>query len=180
VVVLVAASERYWDQMGTILSDTDYNRTSETGRMQIWSRGIGYVMSYPVFGVGPDNFPAAEGLLSPFASRQGLGVGVRWNAAHNSYLQVAAELGLPGLVCFVALLAASLAVLARAARRARRADPASRVPQLAQALTGSLIGFMVGAFFLSLAYAEMLYTLVAFAVALHKVTTHAHRPPHRV
>jgi O-antigen ligase len=180
VVVLVAASERYWDQMGTILSDADYNRTSETGRMQIWSRGIGYVMSYPVFGVGPDNFPAAEGLLSPFASRQGLGVGVRWNAAHNSYLQVAAELGLPGLVCFVALLAASLAVLARAARRARRADPASRVPQLAQALTGSLIGFMVGAFFLSLAYAEMLYTLVAFAVALHKVTTHAHRPPHRV
>ena len=34
----------------------------------------------------------------------------------------------------------------------------------------SLLGFVVGAFFLSLAYAEMFYTLVALAVGLHKVT----------
>jgi hypothetical protein len=32
----------------------------------------------------------------------------------------------------------------------------------------SLIGLVVGAFFLSLAYSEMLYTLVALAVALAK------------
>ena len=41
------------------------------------------------------------------------------------------------------------------------------------ALTASLLGFVVGAFFLSLAYSEMLYTLVAFAVALEKVTSAA-------
>jgi hypothetical protein len=33
----------------------------------------------------------------------------------------------------------------------------------------SLIGFVVGGFFLSLAYSEMLYVLVALAVGLHKV-----------
>ena len=171
IVVVAAASERYWSQMSTILSDTDYNRTEETGRMQIWSRGIGYALSHPVLGVGPDNFPAAEGLLAPFASRQQLGVGVRWNAAHNSYIQVAAELGLPGLLFFIGFLVSTLAALRRAMSRARAVDPSSRVPQLAQALTGALIGFMVGAFFLSLAYAEMLYTLVALSVGLHKVTT---------
>jgi hypothetical protein len=36
-------------------------------------------------------------------------------------------------------------------------------------LTASLIGFAVGAFFLSLAYTEMLYTLIALAVGLQKV-----------
>ena len=40
-------------------------------------------------------------------------------------------------------------------------------------LTASLIGFVVGAFFLSLAYTEMLYTLIALAVGLQKV---AHAP----
>ena len=45
------------------------------------------------------------------------------------------------------------------------------MPQLTQALTASLIGFAVGAFFLSLAYHEMLYTLVALSVGLGKVTS---------
>jgi len=38
------------------------------------------------------------------------------------------------------------------------------------ALTASLLGFVVGAFFLSLAYSEMLYTLIALAAGLRKVT----------
>lgn len=38
------------------------------------------------------------------------------------------------------------------------------------ALTAALLGFVVGAFFLSLAYSEMLYTLVALAAGLQKVT----------
>jgi hypothetical protein len=44
---------------------------------------------------------------------------------------------------------------------------------LAPALTASLIGFVVGAFFLSLAYSEILFTLVALAVGLQKVTVPA-------
>ena len=37
-------------------------------------------------------------------------------------------------------------------------------------VAAGLVGFAVGAFFLSLAYADMLYTLVALALALAKVT----------
>ena len=33
IIVLAAASERYWAQMSTILSDADYNRTDESGRL---------------------------------------------------------------------------------------------------------------------------------------------------
>src|SRR2546422_3867707 len=35
-------------------------------------------------------------------------------------------------------------------------------------LTASLLGFVVGSFFLSLAYSEVLYTLIALAVGLQK------------
>src|SRR4029077_16062919 len=95
-IVVGTASSQYWEQMGTIVSDTDYNRTEESGRMQIWARGLGYMLENPLFGVGPNNFQTAEGTLSPYAERQQFGVGVRWNAAHNSYIQVGAELGVVG------------------------------------------------------------------------------------
>jgi O-antigen ligase len=183
IVVLATASDHYWQQMGTITSDSDYNHTSETGRLQIWNRGIGYMLANPFLGVGPNNFPSAEGTLSPLAERQQYGIGVRWNAAHNSFVQIGAETGLPGLALFIAIIASAFAALRRAGRaEAVRPEPASPGlrrpgalprPPLTPALTASLLGFVVGAFFLSLAYSEMLYTLVALAVGLHKVTRDA-------
>jgi probable O-glycosylation ligase (exosortase A-associated) len=170
-IVVGTASTQYWEQMGTIVSDTDYNRTDESGRMQIWSRGLGYMLGNPLFGVGPNNFQTAEGTLSPYAERQQFGVGVRWNAAHNSYLQVGAELGVVGLALFVAVLFSAVVALHRSQPTADAAEgPRDQRRQLAQVLTASLIGFIVGAFFLSLAYSDMLYTLVAMAVGMRKAT----------
>jgi putative inorganic carbon (HCO3(-)) transporter len=172
VVLLGTATDQYWQQMGSILSDADYNRTDESGRLQIWRRGVGYMLDHPILGVGPNAFGVAEGTLSPFAARQQFGIGVRWNAAHNSFLQAGAELGVPGLVFFVAIIVSAF----RALRRSSRRDAAlSTRPEIAQALTGSLIGFAVGAFFLSLAYSEMLYMLLALAVGLQKVTVDRYR-----
>jgi O-antigen ligase len=173
-VVLATASDHYWQQMGTITSEEDYNHTSETGRLPIWSRGIGYMMANPFFGVGPNNFPTAEGTLSPLAERQQYGIGVRWNAAHNSFIQIGAEVGLPGLALFVAVIASAFGALRRSGPiEAALALRGERRPPLTPALTASLLGFVVGAFFLSLAYSEMLYTLLALAVGLHKVTRDA-------
>ena len=170
LIVAGTASDRYWEQMGTIMSDTDYNRSDETGRMRIWRRGIGYMLQNPLFGVGPRNFQTAEGTLSELAERQQFGVGVQWNAAHNTFIQVGAELGIVGLAVFLGLLASAFRALRRS--RPRERTPAARQDrrtQLTQVITASLIGFVVGAFFLSLAYAEMLYALIAMAVGLHKV-----------
>jgi probable O-glycosylation ligase (exosortase A-associated) len=174
IVVLVlagTASDEYWRQMSTILSDTDYNQTSESGRVQIWRRGMGYMLQHPILGVGVNNFGVAEGTLSPMAERQQYGAGVRWNAPHNSFVQVGAELGVPGLILFITIIATAFMALARRRRPSSvRIGPHAHAGELGQALTASLIGFVVGAFFLSLAYSEMLYTLVALAVAFRKVT----------
>ena len=170
IILLGTASNRYWEQMTTIASDDDYNRTEETGRLQIWGRGIGYMLQHPLLGIGPGNFQTAEGTLSPLADRQQFGVGVRWNAAHNTYIQVGAETGVIGLLLFLVMIGSVLLALSRSKHRGPdRADSRERQTQLAQVLTASLIGFVVGAFFLSLAYTEMLYTLIALAVGLQKV-----------
>ena len=84
------------------------------------------MVANPVLGLGPGNFPIAEGTLSAIAARQQFGIGVRWNAAHNSYVQIGAELGFPGLVLYLAVIASAFQALRRSA-------------DLAPALTASLL-----------------------------------------
>jgi O-antigen ligase len=169
-VASVTASDQYWTQMQTLLRpNEDYNLTSDGGRMRIWGRGVGYMTDRPVLGVGLGNFQVAEGTISPFAQLQERGIGVRWGAAHNSFIQAGAELGVPGLIFFVALLLSVFRSLRRVARRALRANPPDpNLSRLAQTLMATMVGWVVGAFFLSLAFTDMLYTLVGLSLALGK------------
>lgn len=170
VVLLGTASDKYWTQMQTIVHyDQDYNVTSETGRVRIWKRGIGYMTDHPLLGVGMRNFPVAEGTISPLAGRRERGIGVWWGAAHNTYVQVGAELGFPGFLLYLGVIGTAWWSLRRVSRRALRAHPqGDEISRPAQSLMAALVGFAVGSFFLSLAYADMLYMLIALAIGLVK------------
>lgn len=171
-----AASDQYWSQMQTMIHPKeDYNLTSEGGRIRIWKRGLSYIAARPITGVGLHNFQVAEGTISPLAKLRERGIGVRWGAAHNTFIQVGAETGIPGLLLFIGWIANAFIALRRAGRRAREAGVRT-VPRLAQTLTAALIGFVVGAFFLSLAYADMLYTLGGLSLGLSKAARLAERP----
>jgi len=165
------ASDTYWDKMKTIVKPKDdYNLTDKEGRIQVWKRGIGYMLEHPVFGVGAGNFPTAEGTISPVA-RASVTRGVKWSVSHNSYVQVGAELGVPGLILFLYMLASAFRTLRAVQRVGPPPHPGERSSppaQLAQALAATLIAFMVGGFFLSLAYRDLLYVLLALAVGLGK------------
>jgi len=170
-VVAGTASDRYWSQMQTIVHyKQDYNMTSDVGRVKIWKRGVGYMLDRPLFGVGMRNFQVAEGTISPRAKLRERGIGVWWGAAHNTYVQAGAELGMPGVLIFLAMLGTAFQSLRRVTRRALRQNTAgNELSRLAQSLMSALIGFTVGAIFLSLAYADMLYALLALVVALAKI-----------
>jgi O-antigen ligase len=175
VVTLVGglASDTYWEKMRSLLHPAeDYNLESQEGRKAIWLRGIGYMLGHPILGVGAGNFPTAEGTISPRAARQSVGRGVKWQAAHNSYVQVGAELGIPGLCFFVGMIVSAWLGLLRRRRWTGDPDmpPDPRGRPLAQALAAALLGFAVGAFFLSLAYIEALYVLVALAAGLRRIS----------
>lgn len=169
------ASDQYFDRIETILHpSTDYNWSgkSETGRMEVWKRGIGYMLDHPVFGVGASAFQVAEGTLSTEArerERYGGRQGFKWSAAHDSFIQIGAEVGVLGLIAFTALLWRTFRVLARVQRGS---DGEAVV--VAQILTGSLIAFVVTAIFLSQAYSAYLYTLLGMILGLGKVAPPAY------
>lgn len=173
LVFAATATDTYWEKMSTIVQPKDdYNVTGKEGRVQVWKRGLGYMIQHPILGVGAGNFPTAEGTISPLVRSAPAGRGIRWGAAHNSLVQVGAELGVPGLVLFLVMLSSACRALRDVARsnphttREYSAPPA----QLAQALTASLVGYVVGGFFLSLAYRDLLYVLLGLVVALSKVS----------
>ncbi|HWC74415.1 MAG TPA: O-antigen ligase family protein, partial [Gemmatimonadales bacterium] len=187
VLLTAVAGNTYWARISTVLHPSaDYNMTDEQGRMRIWQRGIGYMLENPILGVGGGNFPRAEGTISPLVGRQPRGRGLKWGPPHNSYVQVGAELGIPGLIIYVGFLVSLFGALralpvAQSPPSARASpDPTGRGPleraRLAQSLAASLIGFVVGSFFLTLAYHDMLYTLAGMAVGLRQVIVNASLP----
>lgn len=175
IALVVFAPPGYWDQMNTIFSPTeDYNWNSPTGRKAVFDRGIQYMMRNPLTGIGIDNFPRAEGTLSARAVAQAQDrslAGIKWSAAHNSFLEVAAEMGVVGLYFFLGLIFGSIFI----SFKLRRKMPRSWVTGTAEErflylmtlyLPVSFITFSVSGFFVSFAYRDLIYVFGAFTVGL--------------
>lgn len=170
--LMIVGSEQYWAMMATLLNpQEDYNWAgeSDSGRMEVWKRGLGYMLSHPFLGVGVAAYPVAEGVLSPIAARQAIGVGVKWGAAHNSFVQVGAEIGVIGLILFCRLIWTAYSTARTAAEPPR---PLRRTPDeqvLGQALAGAVVGYLVCGFFLSQAYSAYMFTLYGMIIGLARV-----------
>ncbi len=172
--LVVAAPPGYWEQMETLKNPKeDYNWTDPDGRKNVARRGIGYMLDNPITGIGVGNFRRAEGLLSEKALTTAPGVGVRWTAAHNSYVQVGAELGIPGLALWSALLFGGIIGMHRLRRRLPkrwlRGDWEERFLYHGTLyLPVALVGFAVTSFFVSFAYMDPLYILAAFMAGIYR------------
>jgi O-antigen ligase len=159
----------YVERIKSITSGEDYNETGEAGRIAIWKRGMGYAFHYPIFGVGLDNFATAEGRLSSMARDATRMRGVKWSAAHNSFVQLFAELGLIAGAVFIFLFLRIIATLLRWTRYRGRAPP--EVEMLAPFVGLSFVGFVVDGFFLAFAYYDILYVMFALAAGLLLMVT---------
>jgi O-antigen ligase len=97
--------------------------------------------------------------------------GIKWSAAHNSFLQAAAEMGIPGILLFCALVFGSFLQCIMIRRRLPpnwyKGDHEERFLYYTSVyLPVAMIGFAVGGFFVSFAYMDLVYVLGAFVAGL--------------
>ncbi len=173
IALILSAPPGYWEQMKTLAKPTqDYNWSDQEGRVQIAKRGMGYMFKRPFFGVGIYNFQLAEGTISDKARYHVPGTPILWSAPHNSYIQVGAELGIPGLTLWLTLIFGGIYSIhrlrSRLPRHWARGDPEERFLYLtAMYLPVALVGFAVTAFFVSFAFLDPIYIVAALMTGLY-------------
>ena len=168
VAVIVIAPDGAFERFSTI-KNFDQEETSRI-RLHMWKSGLAMFLDHPVTGVGTGMFSVAYGqdYRSPDFPYN------TWWTAHNSVIQVAAELGLPGLVLWFGLIASGLATLRRTRAQLGAAGPESadlsEAGQLNIALRNALFGFLIGALFLSRAYDWLLVIVLGLILAGYRMT----------
>jgi len=150
-----------------IKTTTETQQTNVEGRATLWKVGQRMVRAHPLNGVGADNFQTSSRhyLLQPGAVYRSDVIILTPQVAHNTYLQIAAELGLVGLFLFGTIVVFSVGCLVRAAGNfGGRGDVKGEA--LTRAVAVALIGVLVADFFISQEFNKQLWLLLGIGPAM--------------
>jgi O-antigen ligase len=153
-----------------------------TGRLDLWTVGLRMIGAHPLNGVGTGQFAlsSVHYLLRPGLIENGALILTTPKVAHNTYLNIIAELGIIGGALFIAFLIFSLGCALLAVRRAQEAGD-ERMEILLRGLVVGMGGFLVTLMFLSENYAKLLWILIALGPAMLAVmsSSASEREPER-
>lgn len=142
--------------------------SSTVERIDCWAEALSIWRSHPLAGVGLGRFGEFH-----------------YMTAHNSYLLTLAELGLPGMLLFTAIVYVSAKIPVEVLRRFPRPgrgqpdDDAAVARRWATAYLAAFAGLVVGIFFLSFSYHYVLWIYLGLAGALYSAVR-SHAPWFRV
>jgi O-antigen ligase len=163
MLALPLAPESYWHRLSSIADGSQDATGSREARRILLREGWAAFLAHPLTGVGAGQFKnyAPENRTEA------------WRETHNVILQVAAELGVFGLLAFGFLLVRAAAASRQVRRLGRRAaaagaitrEEAERFDACAGAMAAALAGWFVCALFASVAYSWTFYYLLGLAAA---------------
>jgi probable O-glycosylation ligase (exosortase A-associated) len=169
VVVLLCVPllpSTYFDRMSTIIH-TEADSTGSAGeRWTDMMIAMKHAFSSPIVGAGVG--------MNVLAMNEARGGG--WRPVHNVFLELTLDLGVPGVLVFVALLVACLKSTIQVQQRAARAPDMKTLGQLAEGIQISLLAFTLAALFHPVSYHPYFYYLAALALAAHAVSRSMRTP----
>ncbi len=129
-----------------------------SNRTTVWKAARAMIAAHPVAGIGLGNFKT---LVTRYETTGTPVISI----AHNSYLEIGSELGLPGLALFVAILWFSLRSYARARRNALRQGSAFLYGS-SLGLEAGLLGCCLAIGFVSGQYQKLFWLAVFLSVSM--------------
>jgi len=134
-------------------------------RALLWG-GLKMAHDAPLFGVGPQRFKDY--------SRRYSGLNISY-IAHNTYLELAAEGGLPVLIIFVLMYLTALGALGRAARLTGGGPQTRELAAWAEAMRTGLIGFAIAGAFISAQFEKFFWVMMFLSIVVGRLA-HDHTP----
>lgn len=166
-IVYLAAGAEVRDRVASIVNFREDK--SASSRFVTWTAARDMLASRPILGVGFGNFESAR--------RAAGGSG---KAAHNIFLEAAAELGLVGLSMWLLLILGSMFSLWRFMRWSRRLPPDLKWAYLwSRGLLLGMVAFCVHGFFHNEEFLELMLTIIGMGVAL-QAAVHRSRSERRL
>jgi putative inorganic carbon (HCO3(-)) transporter len=107
---------RIWVTGNNLAADPALSLNSLEGRLEVWSRAIYGIQDFPFTGMGMNTFRKVVSVLYPLFQ---IGPDIDIGHAHNEFLQAALDLGIPGLIAFLALYIGAFWMLADVWRATR-------------------------------------------------------------
>jgi O-antigen ligase len=155
-VLLMALPDLYLARLSTIFDPETDTTNSAQERQLLMERAAELAVKRSVVGIGIGNFHIYS---------------IRERAAHNSYLETAAELGIAGLIAYLVLIFAPISSLMRIERETRSdgVRPEREVYLMSICLQASFVAYIVYGFFGSVQYLNFLYFTVAYAISLRRI-----------
>jgi O-antigen ligase len=133
------------------------DQVAAENRRDVWKAGARMIEAKPVLGVGLGEF-------KPQAPLYARGDEHPHNIAHNSYIEYAAELGIPAVLVFLGILFTTISGLRRS-----RACFRLLAPWLERATLGmeaGIVGFAVASFFVSSEYQKLFWFMIFLSAAI--------------
>lgn len=168
LLIFVSSANKFnTERFQSILDlSNDYNITAKMGRLDIWKSGLNLLQSNPLTGVGVNCFAFALGY-----KRAAEGEIPRWQAAHNSFIQISVETGVIGFFVFISLILGCLKTFSRC-RRMKTDEAFSDLTQFRSCgglLQIAFIGHLICAFFLTQAYSPLLTLFFSLSAVMRKL-----------
>lgn len=134
-------------------------------RLEVWQRGVMMVRDFPITGIGIGTFNSIAHLLYPFFIAAPNEIVAH---AHNQFLEVAVDLGIPGFIAYIGLLAAFIVTTTRAYQN--DAAPRALLIGIAGGILAHHIFGLTDAFILGTKPGVVMWVMFAFAAASEKTT----------
>jgi len=138
------------------------DRQAEDSRIWAWKGGLKMMRTHPLLGIGMHNF---KGSILQYEEPDEQVKSV----AHNSYIEIGAEDGIPALLVYVGFLGATFWMLERCRRRLRRAN-LTLFSDIALGLQAGLISYIISSFFMSAWWEKIFWLLIFLTMCMHQVT----------
>jgi O-antigen ligase len=157
---------RYWTRISTLQSE-EAIMAEGSARNRVYQMKYAWeiMMLRPLTGVGLGNFSKAKIHF--------LDLDPRWkvtrHVAHNSYLELGAEIGILGMILFLYLVYRSIKDCYKNERRFSDDVRYRRFQSISKGIRIGLIGFAVSIFFLSEQYNSLLYQWFAIITILGEI-----------
>jgi putative inorganic carbon (hco3(-)) transporter len=127
--------------------------------------GLNMLARYPITGVGAGNFKAFVFQFGDVNEE---------HIAHNTYVSIAAEMGLPGFLLFMAVAAATMRSLERV-RRATRVKGPALIHQVACGMQVGFVAYFVAIFFVTAETHKLFWMMVFMSIVLSKLAARTQR-----